>query len=84
MITNHRQGEDREYAEILNRIRVGDIQESDIEKLNERVVSHQDVPNGALIITCKNKAVNLVKDFQKLTVKNSLMKQLQRHKHRKS
>ena len=46
LITNHRQGEDRDYAEILNRIRVGDIQKQDIVKLNDRVVSHQDVPKG--------------------------------------
>ena len=66
LITNHRQGEDREYAEILNRIRVGDIQQKDLDKLNERVVSMQDVPKDALIISCKNKTVNLINE-QKLS-----------------
>ena len=37
LVTNHRQGEDREYAEMLNRIRVGDINEEDIRKLEDRV-----------------------------------------------
>ena len=34
---NHRQGEDREYAEILNRIRVGQETDNDIEILEKRV-----------------------------------------------
>ena len=58
LLTNHRQGEDREYADILNRIRVGDIQPEDLKKLNVRVISAKDIPKDALIITCKNKEVN--------------------------
>ena len=34
---NHRQGDDKDYAEILNRIRIGGQTEADIAKLNERV-----------------------------------------------
>ena len=34
---NHRQGEDKEYANILNRIRVGQETPEDIQKLKERV-----------------------------------------------
>ena len=65
MVTNHRQGEDRDYAEILNRIRIGDIHETDIAKLNERVQSLANVPKDAAIITCKNKDVNKINE-QKL------------------
>ena len=34
---NHRQGEDRDYAEILNRIRVGKMSDEDISRLMKRV-----------------------------------------------
>ena len=34
---NHRQGEDREYADILNRIRIGKETEEDLQKIKERV-----------------------------------------------
>ena len=34
---NHRQGEDKEYADTLNRIRIGQETSNDIEKLKERV-----------------------------------------------
>ena len=34
---NHRQGEDKSYAEMLNRIRVGKMNEEDIAKLKTRV-----------------------------------------------
>ena len=62
--TNHRQGEDKKYADILNRIRVGDIQEDDIKCLAERVraKSHPDIPEEALVITCKNKDVNAINE----------------------
>ena len=35
--TNHRQGSDREFSEILNRIRVGEQEESDFDVLSSRV-----------------------------------------------
>ena len=34
---NHRQGEDKSYADTLNRIRIGEQTEEDIQKLKERV-----------------------------------------------
>ena len=42
---NHRQGEDKEYANMLNRIRVGQETSEDIAKLNERVrgENHRDI-----------------------------------------
>jgi energy-coupling factor transporter ATP-binding protein EcfA2 len=42
---NHRQGEDKEYADMLNRIRIGEQTTEDIEKLKERVRSenHADI-----------------------------------------
>ena len=62
--TNHRQGEDRSYADILNRIRVGDIQDDDMNCLRERVrpQNHPDIPDEALVITCKNETVNMINE----------------------
>ena len=59
---NHRQGEDKEYANILNRIRTGIQTTDDIDKLKERVrrENHQDIrrENDALYIYGTNKKVN--------------------------
>ena len=44
---NHRQGEDKEYANMLNRIRIGEEADEDIRKLKERVrdENHVDIKN---------------------------------------
>ena len=59
---NHRQGEDKEYAEILNRIRVGNQTDEDVATLKERVRTedHIDISNAkdALYIFGTNKNVN--------------------------
>ena len=62
--TNHRQGEDREYAEILNRIRVGKIEDHDLKKLEERVrpINHADIPEEALVVSCINEGVNSINE----------------------
>ena len=64
LMTNHRQGEDREYADVLNRIRVGEIQEEDIRLLEKRVrpVSDPDIPFEALVVSCINEGVNQINE----------------------
>ena len=49
---NHRQGEDKPYAEILNRIRIGQLNEDDIAKLKTRVRprNHPDLKEVHLYI----------------------------------
>ena len=49
---NHRQGEDKPYAEILNRIRVGEMNEDDIAQLKTRVrpKNHPDLKEVSLYI----------------------------------
>ena len=49
---NHRQGEDKEYAETLNRIRIGMMNEEDISKLKNRVRPkiHPDLKEASLYI----------------------------------
>ena len=56
---NHRQGEDRPYAEILNRIRTGDQTEEDYAVLEGRVkkMDDKDIPPNALFIICTNDKV---------------------------
>ena len=55
---NHRQGEDKQYAEILNRIRVGKMEEEDIAQLKTRVrpKSHEDLKDVSLYIVPTRKA----------------------------
>ena len=62
--TNHRQGEDKVYADILNRIRTGEFTEDDVKTLETRVrpLNHPDVPSDALVVTCTNKEVNRINE----------------------
>ena len=52
--TNHRQGNDKTYADLLNRIRTGDQTEEDIDQLQARVRSkdHPDLTEVELFICC--------------------------------
>ena len=63
---NHRQGGDKEYAYMLNRIRIGEQTTEDIEKLKERVRSekHIDIKKekDALYFFGTNKKVTTTKD----------------------
>ena len=56
---NHRQGSDMEYADMLNRIRVGQQTDEDLQELDKRVrpENHSDL-EGATYISCTNKSVN--------------------------
>ena len=55
---NHRQSEDKVYADMLNRFRVGQQTEEDMQKLQNRVrpLDHPDL-DGSMFISCKNKEV---------------------------
>ena len=65
---NHRQGEDKEYADILNRIRIGQETALDVEKLTERVrnINHIDIRRepDALYIFGTNKKVNQMNNLR--------------------
>ena len=61
MEENHRQGDDRSYADMLNRIRIGDQTNEDIEELQKRVrkKGHPDLKDrNALFLFGKNKPVD--------------------------
>ena len=57
---NHRQGEDKTYADLLNRIRVGNKTVEDMELLQTRVRpdGHKDLKDAALFICCTKKSVS--------------------------
>ena len=54
---NHRQGKDKGYAELLNRLRIGEETEEDIETLNSRIrrEKHEDIQSADLFIGAKRK-----------------------------
>ena len=56
---NHRQGRDKPYAELLNRVRTGNQTPEDLEQLRSRIreESHKDVRNADMYIGCKRKDV---------------------------
>ena len=59
---NHRQGDDKGYADLLNRVRVGQQTREDVAKLNTRVYKRGDraIPKNALYISGTNAEVNRV------------------------
>ena len=61
---NHRQGEDKSYADILNRIRRGTFTDEDIDILETRVYPSNDpkIPKDALVITCTNAEVDRINE----------------------
>ena len=77
LLTNHRQGEDFEYAEVLNRIRTGSQTEGDYKLLEQRVkpLNHPDIPYDALFVTCKNKHVNEINEL-KLEMLNANLEEI--------
>ena len=68
--TNHRQGEDKVYADILNRIRTGEFSEDDVKTLETRVrpLNHSEIPLNALVVTCTNKEVNRINEERLMTI----------------
>ena len=64
--TNHRQGEDKVYADLLNRVRIGQHTEEDLAKLRTRVFKKDDaaIPTNALYISGTNLEVNRINDMR--------------------
>ena len=62
--TNHRQGEDMVYANLLNRVRIGEHTDEDIETLKTRVFprNSSELPPDALLITGTNQIVKSFND----------------------
>ena len=71
---NHRQGDDHSYAETLNRIRIGEQTETDMDDLRKRVrpEGHPDLA-GAMYITCTNKTVMKMNNIRLNELKTELI-----------
>ena len=59
---NHRQGDDKPYADLLNRVRVGQQTQEDLDLLRTRVrlAKHPDLRKADLYIVCKRKECALL------------------------
>ena len=60
LVKNHRQESDKQYADLLNRVRIGKQNDKDIELLKTRVRQdgHPDLPENALRVMSTNQDVN--------------------------
>ena len=71
---NHRQGKDRAYADILNRMRTGDLTDMDCHILRQRVRKERDLPYDALYITATNAIVNKINKERLESMEGNLYK----------
>ena len=80
---NHRQGNDKTYAELLNRIRVKEHTETDLETLRGRVRSknHPDLQNVGLFITAIRKTCDIINEKYISKLKGSPLKLKAVHHH---
>ena len=80
---NHRQGKDKSYADLLNRLRTGDETEEDIEVLESRVrkETHSEVRNAQVYIGCKRKDVAKKNLLYIIKLKGKAIKIHARHHH---
>ena len=64
LLKNHRQGSDKEYADVMNRMRVGRLTDDDIKLLESRVMKSDDpnLPKDAIFLSAVNDDVNRVND----------------------
>ena len=60
--TNHRQGDERLFAEVLNRVRVGEITDDDQTLMKTRVfpADCSEIPKGCIYIFPTNEEVNKI------------------------
>ena len=56
--TNHRQGKDKDYADLLNRVRIGQHTDEDMDFLKTRVFRTEEAPDNALIVSGTNAKVD--------------------------
>lgn len=59
LVTNHRQGNDKDWAELLNRVRIGEPSDNDMKELMSRVRSLNDpeIPSDAMYVAATRKIV---------------------------
>ena len=60
LVTNHRQGSDKEWADLLNRMRIGETTDEDMKLLNSRIrkLNDPEIPNDAMYVAGKRDKVH--------------------------
>ena len=81
--TNHRQGKDKHYADLLNRVRVGQQTPEDISTLKSRVrpKNHPDLKAASLFILCKRKDCTETNAKYLISLDGEMMSIQARHHH---
>ena len=72
---NHRQGKDKEFASLLNRIRVGNATDEDFELLETRIMKQNDqgIPKDALYLSAVNADVNKINEEKLEALESTLL-----------
>ena len=80
---NHRQGKDKSYADMLNRIRIGAQTDEDMQQLARRVrkKGHRDLKRADIHIGCKRKDVAAKNQHYILKMKGKLLILRAKHHH---
>ena len=81
--TNHRQGADKPYADLLNRIRVGEQTQEDLDLLKTRIRAekHPDLRKADLYIVCKRKECSKLNLDYLNSLKGELLEIKAKHHH---
>ena len=81
--TNHRQGKDKDYADLLNRVRVGKHTNEDLAMLKMRVraKNHEDLQTASLYIMCKRKPCSEMNDVHLNSLNRDLVTAEAKHHH---
>ena len=81
---NHRQGNDKIYADLLNRIRVGQQNDADLKLLSSRLKDKNDstIPKDAVFIYARNEDVNEMNNIclEELESQESIFEAFVQHK----
>ena len=80
---NHRQGRDKPYADLLNRIRVGHQTQEDLDLLSTRIrpEKHEDLKSVDLYIMCKRKECAKLNLVRMNALDGKMMKMKAKHHH---
>ena len=80
---NHRQGRDKSYAELLNRLRVKEYTDEDLKNLRSRVrpSSHADLRDVGLFITALRKSADSINEKYIAKLKGTTLKLKAVHHH---
>ena len=81
LVENHRQAEDKAYADLLNQVRLGEISDSNLLKLKERVreIDDPDIPENALYCVSLNAEVNQINEVKMEFLDGEIVESHARH-----